>query len=241
MRKSRPENFMIFRIATLANRINFPRLHRVGSSMVEQRPFKALVEGSSPSQPTPPHRPQTRIKSSSAGFFHVLNCDAPEYTQKHGFPLFIGTLLTDFRGALSEGKSRSKGFQDLSQTFPTLTNSEELPDFSSDARRAFIYAVCEGKSGVEKNERVKGIEPSYAAWEAAVLPLNYTRKRLGDLIARQSGVSKANQHPEMFTATWRTWGARRCSKRKMPCQVPRTIRPSETGMTSLVRVSDMRM
>ena len=24
-------------------------------------------------------------------------------------------------------------------------------------------------------ERVKGIEPSYAAWEAAVLPLNYTR------------------------------------------------------------------
>ena len=26
---------------------------RVGSSMVEQRPFKALVEGSSPSQPTP--------------------------------------------------------------------------------------------------------------------------------------------------------------------------------------------
>ena len=27
----------------------------------------------------------------------------------------------------------------------------------------------------EKLERVKGIEPSYAAWEAAVLPLNYTR------------------------------------------------------------------
>jgi hypothetical protein len=24
---------------------------------------------------------------------------------------------------------------------------------------------------------VKGIEPSYAAWEAAVLPLNYTRFR----------------------------------------------------------------
>ncbi len=27
-------------------------------------------------------------------------------------------------------------------------------------------------------ERVKGIEPSYAAWEAAVLPLNYTRENL---------------------------------------------------------------
>jgi hypothetical protein len=29
--------------------------------------------------------------------------------------------------------------------------------------------------GQEFLERVKGIEPSYAAWEAAVLPLNYTR------------------------------------------------------------------
>ena len=26
-------------------------------------------------------------------------------------------------------------------------------------------------------ERVKGIEPSYEAWEAAVLPLNYTRNK----------------------------------------------------------------
>ena len=29
---------------------------------------------------------------------------------------------------------------------------------------------------LNKVERVKGIEPSYAAWEAAVLPLNYTRE-----------------------------------------------------------------
>jgi hypothetical protein len=29
-------------------------------------------------------------------------------------------------------------------------------------------------------ERVKGIEPSYAAWEAAVLPLNYTRVVTGN-------------------------------------------------------------
>ena len=28
-------------------------------------------------------------------------------------------------------------------------------------------------------ERVKGIEPSCAAWKAAVLPLNYTRIRIG--------------------------------------------------------------
>ena len=28
----------------------------------------------------------------------------------------------------------------------------------------------------KEKERVRGIEPPYAAWEAAVLPLNYTRK-----------------------------------------------------------------
>jgi hypothetical protein len=28
-------------------------------------------------------------------------------------------------------------------------------------------------------ERVKGIEPSYSAWEAAALPLSYTREGIG--------------------------------------------------------------
>ena len=33
----------------------------------------------------------------------------------------------------------------------------------------------QGNGLKEERKRVKGIEPSYAAWEAAVLPLNYTR------------------------------------------------------------------
>ena len=32
-----------------------------------------------------------------------------------------------------------------------------------------------GHKMLHKLERAKGIEPSYAAWEAAVLPLNYAR------------------------------------------------------------------
>ena len=36
--------------------------------------------------------------------------------------------------------------------------------------------VGSGRVGGQAVERVKGIEPSYEAWEAAVLPLNYTRK-----------------------------------------------------------------
>ena len=34
------------------------------------------------------------------------------------------------------------------------------------------FPGCCGKGGLE---RVKGIEPSYSAWEAAALPLSYTR------------------------------------------------------------------
>ncbi len=49
-------------------------------------------------------------------------------------------------------------------------------------------------------ERVKGIEPSYAAWEAAVLPLNYARKWLflnfwlffgSQFLAHLGGIHKA--------------------------------------------------
>ena len=43
-------------------------------------------------------------------------------------------------------------------------------------------------------ERVKGIEPSYAAWEAAVLPLNYTRKEEGRW---------SIQRPLKMTGVWR--------------------------------------
>jgi hypothetical protein len=45
--------------------------------------------------------------------------------------------------------------------------------------RVFGWITGDGRQlwGVRTRmlERVKGIEPSYEAWEAAVLPLNYTR------------------------------------------------------------------
>lgn len=42
-------------------------------------------------------------------------------------------------------------------------------------RRSQYREVCKTPFRKVFLERVKGIEPSYAAWEAAVLPLNYTR------------------------------------------------------------------
>src|ERR1700704_6521351 len=45
-------------------------------------------------------------------------------------------------------------------------------------------------------ERAKGIEPSYAAWEAAVLPLNYApaRRHLGRHLGCHTVVSGAVHH-----------------------------------------------
>ena len=47
------------------------------------------------------------------------------------------------------------------------------------ANNVFSRLACQTKlrkcGGLE---RAKGIEPSYAAWEAAVLPLNYARNRM---------------------------------------------------------------
>jgi hypothetical protein len=44
-----------------------------------------------------------------------------------------------------------------------------------------------------KRERVKGIEPSCAAWEAAVLPLNYTRGAISILDFRLPIATETNR------------------------------------------------
>ena len=67
-RKIAPSFFETFCIATYRESTMISPLRRVGSSMVEQRPFKALVEGSSPSQPTPLPALATRLKPRFAVF-----------------------------------------------------------------------------------------------------------------------------------------------------------------------------
>ena len=47
------------------------------------------------------------------------------------------------------------------------------PNWISDLQHSLDFGGSPWKVAVE---RAKGIEPSYAAWEAAVLPLNYTRE-----------------------------------------------------------------
>src|SRR5439155_21119147 len=54
----------------------------------------------------------------------------------------------------------------------------------SDLRRSTTKAFASRRQTpniqLRGNQRVKGIEPSCAAWEAAVLPLNYTRGQIFD-------------------------------------------------------------
>ena len=58
--------------------------------------------------------------------------------------------------------------------------------FGSAAR---AWGLCARRQPRVALERVKGIEPSYEAWEAAVLPLNYTRA--ARILLWSSGLSEA--------------------------------------------------
>ena len=51
---------------------------------------------------------------------------------------------------------------------------------------------CIHEMYLQNKERVMGIEPTYLAWKASVLPLNYTRKYRGDRI-RTCGLLIPNQ------------------------------------------------
>ena len=44
-------------------------------------------------------------------------------------------------------------------------------------------------------KRVRGIEPPCAAWEAAVLPLNYTREEIFDFRFPIAIATETNSHP----------------------------------------------
>ena len=48
---------------------------------------------------------------------------------------------------------------------------------------------------------MKGIEPSYAAWEAAVLPLNYTRGRIVDCRFQIADLQSKARHCHEITSS----------------------------------------
>ena len=61
----------------------------------------------------------------------------------------------------------------------TKSPHREFPFDKEERRKGFAMLFKENRRGLNEVrddvERVKGIEPSYSAWEADVLPLNYTR------------------------------------------------------------------
>ena len=66
------------------------------------------------------------------------------------------------------------------------------PERSGDLTRGFDSHHPEIIHLNKKIERVMGIEPTYLAWKASVLPLNYTRTNRGDRI-RTCGLLIPNQ------------------------------------------------
>ncbi len=79
----------------------------------------------------------------------------------------IRQKATRERGQLITRMRRIKDLIRMNRTLPITTRSA-----SSASHRIHKYASRFQACTVE---RVKGIEPSYSAWEAAVQPLNYTR------------------------------------------------------------------
>src|SRR3954468_11565169 len=80
-------------------------------------------------------------------------------------------------------------------------------------------------------ERVKGIEPSCPAWEAGVLPLNYTReRRICDCRFSMADLQAANSLPGDDVVV----GVGRCLV-SAPSQLVLAERPGDDALTDLCR------
>ena len=88
--------------------------------------------------------------------------------------------------ALSNGRSESFRHHKphgVDAARPSIDVGDVAQETLPRCRSALVRCRASAVSSTAKStygivERVKGIEPSYEAWEAAVLPLNYTRKVL---------------------------------------------------------------
>jgi hypothetical protein len=96
--------------------------------------------------------------------------ETPKFVQSVGFRL--KRLLRFPRHAYEIGSEPEKGWPtfDAASAF----GLGRLPLGEPEQKRSTVN-VQRRTSKLRGNQRVKGIEPSCAAWEAAVLPLNYTR------------------------------------------------------------------
>ena len=85
--------------------------------------------------------------------------------------------------------------------------------------------------------RRRGSPRLYPIDTAPDLPATCATNAGGECVASNFGV---RVYPTTLTTTDLTCGARRCSKRKIPCHVPSANLPSITGITSDVRVNAIR-
>ena len=100
------------------------------------------------------------------------------YTDESQLPIYdaIKNLprlgnYTQIRAQISGGDGR-----DVTQSDSKKERDEREQEVGGQGfGRTLTHPVTNGQK-----QRVKGIEPSCAAWEAAILPLNYTRERIAD-------------------------------------------------------------
>ena len=107
-----------------------------------------------------------------------IRLTAKVYTDESQLPIYdaIKNLprlvdYTQIRAQISSGDGRYVTQSDSKKEGDEREQEVDDQGFG----RALTHPVTIGAK-----QRVKGIEPSCAAWEAAILPLNYTRKRIAD-------------------------------------------------------------
>src|SRR5690606_17251001 len=91
--------------------------------------------------------------------------------------LFLAVAESNTRaGPSATGAARSSRPRNAAKTSACRddANGDERSSPCFGSASACYLRATPGEAGVGL-ERAKGIEPSYAAWEAAVLPLNYAR------------------------------------------------------------------
>ena len=168
--------------------------------------------------------------------------------------------MPSFTKMMSGAKALSSGGE---QVFPRASNlhTHHGHDHAAPVRRA---AVLEDKDALPHSERhaplrnrdgLAGAREHHAPMErngyrrvqrkcsahfrGTSLHSGVERSGYRRVQSRRSCVHR-NYAPTTDTTTLRRCGARRCSKTKIPCQVPRASRPSATGTHSEDRVRTIR-
>src|SRR5205823_8000882 len=113
-------------------------------------------------------------------------------------------------------KRGAKNVRAVTERFRTSWCGRQ-PRFCRSRKQDFVRLRHESNGTIAPSKR------KIAAVGRRRLQVKTARMRVGYSWSRRLRLSRPTYSPITVTKSFRRWGARRCSKRKMPCQVPSCI------------------